>query len=166
MTEEFLRFKWFFNSLELNYLRYTEEDVEAQNHRSCLFDNWKPSFLPPLIFNWRTFSRQVTVHWSHGWAKNQVLTNQNSRNSWYQIVRWTICSKSRSRDRNITTLRFQDQSIMTARFEIKAPHDWDSKTKSPRDGDSQTKSYWTWTKSFPQKMFFWTSPHKFRFTKI
>ena len=29
----------------------------------CLCDNWKPSFLPLLIFEWHTFSRRVTVRW-------------------------------------------------------------------------------------------------------
>ena len=43
------------------------------------------------MFNWRTFSRRVTAPWSRGWAKNQVLTNQNSRNSLCQTVRGTIC---------------------------------------------------------------------------
>ena len=28
--------------------------------RDCLWDNWKPSFLPLLIFNWCTFLRRVT----------------------------------------------------------------------------------------------------------
>ena len=58
--------------------------------RGCLPSNWKPSFLPLLIFNWRTFSRWVTAHWWRQWAKNQVLSNQNSRNRWCQIVRRTI----------------------------------------------------------------------------
>ena len=56
----------------------------------CLCDNWKPSFLHLFIFNWHTFLRQVTAHWWPQWAKNQVLTNQNSRNRWCQIVRQTI----------------------------------------------------------------------------
>ena len=46
----------------------------------------KPSFLPRLILNWRTYSRRVAARWSHGWAKNQVSTNQNSRNRWCQIA--------------------------------------------------------------------------------
>ena len=29
----------------------------------CLCENWKLSFLPALIFDWRTFSRQVTARW-------------------------------------------------------------------------------------------------------
>ena len=58
--------------------------------RGCLCDNWKPSLLSRRIVNWPTFSRRVTVRWSRGWVKNQVSTNQNSRNSWYQIVRRTI----------------------------------------------------------------------------
>ena len=59
----------------------------------CPCHNWKPSFLSRLIFNWCTFSGQVTSGWWRQWAKNQVLTNQNSRNRWCQIVRRTICYK-------------------------------------------------------------------------
>ena len=44
----------------------------------CLWDILKPSFLPRLIFNWRTFSRRVTARWWRQWAKNQVPTNENS----------------------------------------------------------------------------------------
>ena len=43
-----------------------------------------------ILFS-REISRQVKACWSRGWAKNQVSTNQNSRNSWCQIVRRTIC---------------------------------------------------------------------------
>ena len=57
----------------------------------CLCDNWKPSFLPLLIFDWRTFSMQVTAWWWRKSEKNQVSTNQNSRNRWCLIVRRTIC---------------------------------------------------------------------------
>ena len=57
----------------------------------CLCENWKPSFLPLLIFNWRTFSRRATACWWRQWVKDQVLTNQNSSNRWSQIVRQTIC---------------------------------------------------------------------------
>ena len=32
-------------------------------YRGCLYDNWKPSFLPRLIFNWGTFSRRVKARW-------------------------------------------------------------------------------------------------------
>ena len=39
--------------------------------------------------DWRTFSRRVTAPWWRQWAKSQVLTNQNSKNRWCQIVRWT-----------------------------------------------------------------------------
>ena len=63
--------------------------------RGCLCQNWKPSFLPRLIFNWRTFLKQVTALWWRQWAKNQVSTNQNWRNRWCQIVRQTLC-KSRA----------------------------------------------------------------------
>ena len=61
-------------------------------YRGCLWDNWKPSFLPRLIFNGRTFSRWVTARWSREWGKNQVSTKRNSRNRWCQIARWTICT--------------------------------------------------------------------------
>ena len=37
---------------------------------------------------------KVTARWSRGSAKNEGFTNQNSRNSWCQIVRGTICKKS------------------------------------------------------------------------
>ena len=37
--------------------------------------------MPRLIFNWCTFFRRVTAPWSRGWAKHQVSTNQNSKNS-------------------------------------------------------------------------------------
>ena len=39
-----------------------------------------------IQFNWRTFLRCVATRWSRGWAKRQVSTNQNSRNSCCQIV--------------------------------------------------------------------------------
>ena len=59
--------------------------------RRCFCDNWKPSFFHRLIFNWRTFSRWVAAHLWCQWAKNQVSTNQNSRNRWCQIVGGIIC---------------------------------------------------------------------------
>ena len=62
------------------------------HYRGCFCDNWKPSFLPRLTFNWRTFSRRVTVRWRNQWAKMQVSTNQNSRNGQCQIVRGTVCT--------------------------------------------------------------------------
>ena len=40
--------------------------------------------------HWCTFSKRVTARWWRQWAKNQVSTNQNSRNRWCQIVRQTI----------------------------------------------------------------------------
>ena len=52
---------------------------------------WKPSFLYRLIFNWRTFSRRVTARWWRQWVKNQVRTDQNSRNRWCKTARRTIC---------------------------------------------------------------------------
>ena len=56
-----------------------------------LCDNWKPSFFTLLIFKWHTLSSWATARWSRQRAKNQVLTNQNSRNRWGQIERRTIC---------------------------------------------------------------------------
>ena len=57
--------------------------LKARGKQLC--DNWKPSFLLRLLFNWRTFSRRVPARWLRQSAKNQVLINQNSKN------RWTIC---------------------------------------------------------------------------
>ena len=51
----------------------------------CVCDNWKPSFLPRLIFNWPTFLKQVSMFLASV-RKNQVSTNQNSSNRWCQIV--------------------------------------------------------------------------------
>ena len=39
-------------------------DLMRLQFGGCLSDNWKPSFLPLLLFNWRTFSRRVTARWS------------------------------------------------------------------------------------------------------
>ena len=71
--------------------RETNSNASYSNWRGCLCDNWKPSFLPLLIFDWRTFSRRVTARWWCQSAKNQVSTNQKSRNRWCLIVRRTIC---------------------------------------------------------------------------
>ena len=73
-----------------NYGLKTLKDFLRLKGWGCLYDNWKHSFLPRLIFNWRTFPRRVTELWSRGWEKNQVSTNQNSRNSWSLIARRTI----------------------------------------------------------------------------
>ena len=54
--------------------------------RGCLVNKFISKFLPRL-FNLEF--REVTAHWSRGWVKNQVWTNQNSRNNWYRIVRRT-----------------------------------------------------------------------------
>ena len=54
---------------------------------------WKFHMLnPPLfVFFWKSpFLRQVKAHWWRQWAKNKMSANQNSRNRWCQIVRWTI----------------------------------------------------------------------------
>ena len=64
--------------------------VRTSARWGCVCDSWKPSFLPRFIFNWCTFLKRVMVRWSRWWAKSLVLTNQNSRNSWRQIVRGTI----------------------------------------------------------------------------
>ena len=61
--------------------------------RVCFCDNWKSSFFHRLIFNWRTFLRWVAAHLWRQWAKNQVSTNQNSRNRWCQIVWGTAYQK-------------------------------------------------------------------------
>ena len=70
----------FFRFLKLNKWcqmaqSVTNNSSKINTSRGCLCDNWKPSFLPHLIFNWRTFSRRVTARWWRQWAKNQVLTN-------------------------------------------------------------------------------------------
>ena len=52
--------------------------LKARGKQLC--DNWKPSFLLRLLFNWRTFSRRVPARWLRQSAKNQVLINQNSKN--------------------------------------------------------------------------------------
>ena len=57
--------------------------LKARGKQLC--DNCKPSFLLRLLFKSRIFSRRVPARWLSQWAKNQVLTNQNSKN------RWTIC---------------------------------------------------------------------------
>ena len=56
------------------------QDISVTLFRSLPMWHWKNNFLPPLIFNWRTFSRRATARWLRQWAKNQVLANQNSRN--------------------------------------------------------------------------------------
>ena len=43
---------------------------------SFVGDNLKSSFLPRLIFIWRTFSRRVTARWWRQWDKNQVLNQK------------------------------------------------------------------------------------------
>ena len=35
--------------------------LKARSRQLC--DNWKPSFLPHLLFNWLTFLRGVTARW-------------------------------------------------------------------------------------------------------
>ena len=71
--------------------RETNSNASYSNWRGCLCDNWKLIFLPLLIFDWCTFSRRVTARWWCQSAKNQVSTNQKSRNRWCLIVRRTIC---------------------------------------------------------------------------
>ena len=56
----------------------------------CLCDNWQPSFLPLLLFNWRTFSRRVTARCWRQSVKSQVSANQNSRNRLCHIARRTV----------------------------------------------------------------------------
>ena len=59
--------------------------------RGCLCDNCTPNFLSLLIFYWRIVLRRVTARWWRQSGKNQVSTNQNSRNRWCLIVRHTVC---------------------------------------------------------------------------
>ena len=86
--------KRFLLLVSFNQLPANSQDVHSEiqlNLRGCFCDNWKPSFLLRLIFNWHTLSRRVTALWWRQWAKIQVSTNQNSRNWWCQIVRDTVC---------------------------------------------------------------------------
>ena len=69
-----------------NILKKAELTAYICHIRSCLFNKLISNFLSHLLFIWRTFSRQVTVRWPRGWAKNQVCVNENSRNNWHQIV--------------------------------------------------------------------------------
>ena len=78
-------------SLTWKDLSFFFAPLTASNHRGCLCNNWKQNFLPLLILDWHTFSRRVTAWWWCEWARNQVPTNQNSRNRWFLIVRRTIC---------------------------------------------------------------------------
>ena len=50
-----------------------------------------PAFCLALSLAGVHFQDKFQHIWSRGWAKTQLLTNQNSRNSWCQIVRGTIC---------------------------------------------------------------------------
>ena len=49
-----------------------------------------PPFCLTLYLSGVHFLR-VTASWWRQWAKNQIWTNQNSRNRWCQIARGTIC---------------------------------------------------------------------------
>ena len=56
---------------EYNYLRMHDRPNNAVvSYGGCLCDNLKPSSLPLLIFNWRTFSRRVTACW---WRREQKI---------------------------------------------------------------------------------------------
>ena len=66
---------WHLDRLTLpskTFYDYIRHVYQKSTTRGCLCDNWKPSFLPRLIFNWRTFSRRVTARWWRQWAKNQI----------------------------------------------------------------------------------------------
>ena len=56
----------------------------------CLCDNWKPRFCLFLDLTGVHFRGELQHFGDVSEQKNQVLTNQNSRNSWCQIVRRTI----------------------------------------------------------------------------
>ena len=80
----------------------------------CLWDILKRSSLPRLIFNWHTFSRWVTSRWWRQWAKNQVPTNEDSRNRWCHIVRHTICLTRLTRFSNQYYCTLSAKSVCTA----------------------------------------------------
>ena len=44
-----------------------------QHYLGSLCDNWKPWFLPCLIFNWRAFSRRVTACWWGQCARRRFI---------------------------------------------------------------------------------------------
>ena len=51
---------------------------------------WNSAFCLALYLTGEHF-RGVTARWWRQWAKNQKLTNQNSRSRWCNIVRGTVC---------------------------------------------------------------------------
>ena len=50
-----------------------------------------PAFCLTFYLTGVFFLKRVTARWSRRWAKSQLSTIQNLRNSWCQIVRRTIC---------------------------------------------------------------------------
>ena len=50
-------------SSEVSLKLFMIETLNIVNFRGCVCDNWKSSFLPHVIFNWRTFLRRVTARW-------------------------------------------------------------------------------------------------------
>ena len=83
--------------IQLHTCNYIYPSVNAE-FKALLEDNktlacWKVWILQKRhmsLINWRTLSRRVTRRWWRQWAKNQVLTNQNTRNRWCHIVRSTV----------------------------------------------------------------------------
>ena len=96
----------------------------------CLYDDWKTSFLPLLIFDWWAFSRRITARWWHQSAKNQVSTNQNSRNRWCLIVRRS-------------TRKFLLRQLMTS-----------SRRKRGEDGNTKN-----WISREGKELFRWNKKH-------
>ena len=59
-----------------------------QSTLGCLCDNWNPAFCLASYLTGVHFRGEL--YWSRVWWKNQVSTSQNSKNSWFQIVRRII----------------------------------------------------------------------------
>ena len=56
-------------SITLNQLFYIGQFKSVSINWGCLCHNYRSSFLPLLIFDWRTFSRRVTARWWRQSAK-------------------------------------------------------------------------------------------------
>ena len=107
------------------------QDTQEALSVGFICDSWNPSFLLLLILNWHTFWRQVTARWWRQWAKNQVLTNQNWRNRWCQIVRQTICKWHPRSSEVSTQLEIAVRTHVHARHGTKTtpvffPADWEA----------------------------------------
>ena len=65
---EKILFKLFRKYQWIHFLLHVRWKSSLMTYAESLFDNWKTSFSPLLIFGWRTFSRRVTVRW---WWRHQ-----------------------------------------------------------------------------------------------